>query len=719
MSDSNANPSSHRATFVPVTGKLADVSASNLSRLCIFLVEGNKVVAEAPIAASGTFQFYVSKHLANQPNAYAVLAPRGLDGHALTAHPELPRIRLESAARSDSGAVNVDFTPLKITEELMRNWWPWCPEYTVSGTLDTANGCPVPGAQVTVYSVTSGSSGLVKTPLATVTTAADGTFSATFNWCGPNCWPCWPIWWNCWPWWWERDILAVIDSVEQHIAARSVAGSAKLQPQNVVPLRQPDAADLLTGQAFARSSAEGALQPDAARTALIASKFSDPNIRERFPWWWWCCYNPNIVFSATQGANTILDEDPNTSTRWCFANGQSVALAANALAVGICQGTQTGQNAFIWTSVGEGGPYQVLVSDIQDGYANGTAGSDASNMAFAGTLNLCGAMGSNIAFYQVVAGLWGGDANPARGGTAPVTSQPLALTVQLVQTVFILRAGSPPTIETDQVVLGPCSFNSLNNLYMTPAQRQNAPASATLTAFPVLNPGDIFLGWSNPNLILTAPASALIGGAAAGGVDLTINAYDISGNPITLTPGTDVPLTLMIDTTGYSYALSLTGVFNSDNTSATAITTGKCPAYQITTSSGYVLFHLNVNDPNGHLYEYGITTQYGDGSLPALTTNPPSRGYAQSFLTFTQPLLPGQPYGIDPSYGVPNTTNPASPLQNSWTFVGGGDTVQILIMQSCCYDFQLWAGKRVTDGQTFACTSGNPAYQTVNITVAP
>ena len=44
--------------------------------------------------------------------------------------------------------------------------------------------------------------------------------------------------------------------------------------------------------------------------------------------------------------------------------------------------------------------------------------------------------------------------------------------------------------------------------------------------------------------------------------------------------------------------------------------------------------------------------------------------------------------------------------------------IQIAIPETCCYDFQLFVGKRTTDGQTFGCFPlSNPSFQTVNITV--
>ena len=176
-----------------------------------------------------------------------------------------------------------------------------------------------------------------------------------------------------------------------------------------------------------------------------------------------------------------------------------------------------------------------------------------------------------------------------------------------------------------------------------------------------------------------------------------------------------------VDTTQTS-----TSVFNSDGTSATVTSASstECPAYQITTpGGGYVQLHVTVTDGEAHLYQYAIQTQYGSGSyLPA---TPSDRDYGQAPASFTPPSPPTQLYGVDPGYQTPDhlplpPPPPASPAPSptAWTYVGGGDTIYLQITQSCCYDFQLWAGKRVTDGETFFCTYGNVAFQTVNIVVA-
>ena len=713
----------HTQRLVSVAGKLPPLSAKNLKRLSVFLVRGSNILDEAPVSADGTFQFHVTPQLADEAGVSAVLGPQGLDSQSMASHTDLPRMAIAAARTPESGVIHLDFAKLNVNDQLIDPWWIWCREYTVSGTLLTAGDCPI-GAQVTVYNVTSGVSGLVKTPITTVSTGSDGSFTATFNWCSARfCWwPCWPFWWHCWPWWWELDMLAVIDNIEQRLPARS-AGTSSLVAAKIAPLRQPNAADLMTGVGLAGSRVSGELKRDSARTALIASKLADERIREIFPWWWWCCENPNIVFSASQGAVTVLNEDPNTSTRWCFASGQTVALTGNNESLGACPVGTGGECGFAWTAVGGEPPNAVLVENISMGYANGPGGA-CSNLAFAGSLNLNGVFsGGCTAFYQVLGGKWSG--NPARGGGAPGSYQTLSET--LVNYVTIWRAGLHLPLQY-QVGLGPFSFNGHDNLYVTLAQRQSntTPAAvlAQVGAFPALAPGDFVMGWAYPDLVLTSPAGDLISLAATGGVSLSVAPFDVTGTAI---PSVDFDLgpdlTLMIDTTPLTTAqVDWIHVYNADHSLAitTPASSTVCPAYQIT-PGGYALIHTTVTDDAGHLCEYYIQTQYGDGLYDAAT--PSDRDYAQAAATFTPPGG-AQLYGVDPGYGAPNSLPlPPPPAQvpapGNWTFVGGGDTIQVFIPQSCCYDFQLWVSKRTTDGENDPCGAGNPSFQTVNIVVVP
>jgi len=455
MSQTQTEAKAGDGRFTPVSGKLAKLSAKNLARLSVYLIENGQIAIEAPISSGGGFQFEAARKTAESASARLILGPRGLDAQGLSEHPQLPSVSLAAAKRAENGAVTEHFHAAKLNDEIVDPWWIWCREHTISGTLDTAAGCPVAGARVTIYNVIHTTSGLARVPIATVPVGADGKFSAAFNWCERRCgWPCWPRWWSCWPWFWELDILAVIERLERQIATRPAPGSPHVLPQLFAPARQPAAADLAVGQAFGAHRVEAA-RPDPARTAFIAAKLANPAIRELFPWWWWCCENPNIVFSASQSGQTILDEDPNASTRWCFASGQSVTLIAGAQAVGVCGPGHGGPpNTFVWTSVGGAGSLQALVPEISHGYALGTAGSDASNMPFAGSLSLMGDLGGNVVCYQVTARPWGGDRNPARGGAPPAAGIPLALPYALTQTAFILRAATS-AIDTPSVVMGP------------------------------------------------------------------------------------------------------------------------------------------------------------------------------------------------------------------------------------------------------------------------
>ena len=273
--------------------------------------------------------------------------------------------------------------------------------------------------------------------------------------------------------------------------------------------------------------------------------------------------------------------------------------------------------------------------------------------------------------------------------------------------------------EFDTVSLGPCSFMGIDNLYMTTSQRMNPPAGTTgLGATPTLNPGDFVVTWSDAGRIVAAPATALVGPQSGGGVDLTLVAYDAAGTVLSLV--TNNPLTLMIDTSDLSQAIidSLLAFDKNGNPVAlTGSSTSECPSYHIG-PNGYLLLHVTVTDKdpspgmslNEHLYGYQIDTQFGHGST-SVPTLPAHRGYAQAPATFTPPFtLPGQLYGVDAGYNPPD-----APLVS---FIGGGDTILISPAVSCCYDFQLWAGKRTTDGQDFFGTWANYDFQTVTIDVS-
>src|SRR5262249_31613627 len=140
---------------------------------------------------------------------------------------------------------------LKISEEAIGLILRWCREYCVSGTIVGQNGCPVPGAQVTVYSVGFTGSGYSKVPRATVSADMNGNFTACFTWCTSlfPCWPCWPIWWFCWPWWWEWDLLHIIETLERLPIGPVGPGPVESLTQSMALIR-PSGKDLIRGQGF-------------------------------------------------------------------------------------------------------------------------------------------------------------------------------------------------------------------------------------------------------------------------------------------------------------------------------------------------------------------------------------------------------------------------------------------------------------------------------------
>jgi len=169
------------ATVSPVTvvGKLPTLSKTNLNRISAFLVQDQTLVTEAPVSVGGTFQFRLLPPIVFNPCWIVILGPRGLDVQTLLSRTELPRLSLASAAsnlantrEAKGGTITLDFTKLDVSDKIIDLWWIWCRTYTISGVLQSTNGCPVPGAEVTVYNVRTGIIGPVKSPIETVTTDA-------------------------------------------------------------------------------------------------------------------------------------------------------------------------------------------------------------------------------------------------------------------------------------------------------------------------------------------------------------------------------------------------------------------------------------------------------------------------------------------------------------------------------------------------------------------
>lgn len=678
---------------VSILGKVTKLEAADAQRLEAYVVICGRVLARGPVQTDGSYRINLARSLASAKSAYALslsIAPAS-DSETVQHLSDAVSVPLDRKAVL-AAEREYRVSDVAISEETLKKLLQLCPFYCVSGTVVGPDQCAAPGAQVTVYTVSHAGSGYSKTARATVTTAADGSFTACFPWCTCRfcrpCWPCFPIWWECWPWWWELDILRIIESLEARLAAtRTVAAAFN----GNVSLIRPDAKALIAGQGF--PLAQGSVfAPDAQRTALIKSKFANLKLREIFPWWWWCCDEPNIVFSVTQNGNTIVDEDPATETRWCFADDSTVTLVGNSETDTICNQGCPPESGFVWTNVGD----LVDVANINQssGYAElpGDIGTDEQDLAFQGQLNLYGQYSPGaFAYYQVYAASWNG--NPLRGGTKPAAGSGNPVAANLSRYLYVYDSGGNYA-GSYSVQLGPFNQDGLVNLYATIEARASQPAPPGLAPFPTIPPGGSYY-WGDPGLLLSAPSSVLTGGTAMTGVDLTLVPYSASElagpDPVPLVLSPNDPLTLTIDNTPLTSAEVL-GITAFTAGGMIPTVAGDCPAYDIG-PGGYVQITVNVSDTNGHLFEYYVDAEYGHGTSGAVTP-PGVRGYKSN------PLISGS----DPNYA-----------ENSW--IGGTETMTYTPPVDCCYEFRIRAGKRVTDGSTMP-TLADYDFQTINLKVS-
>jgi hypothetical protein len=456
---------------------------------------------------------------------------------------------------------------------------------------------------------------------------------------------------------------------------------------------RPDSRSLMRGQGFAAAARPAINVQDPVRTASIAKKFSNPALREIFPWWWWCCDQPNVTFGVTQAGTTIVPVDPSLDTHWCMDSGQTVTLTGNSSALTLCPGGTLPEKGYVWTSVGN-----ILTTSIDDGgLAQG--GGDNADVAFQGDqLYLYAAVASDaFKYYQVNGAVWnnlkrrGGTQPPPPGSSAsaPVGS-PLCLPMWIYDPVTDM-------IASYNVQMGPFSANGYSNLYATPQARQTLPTPPGLAPFPTIPPsGEVF--WGEEGLVLVAGDTTLLGGAPFGAVDLTLVGFDQAFNPV----GTEVPggpLTLAVDSsTGLTQSVNGVTAWIAPNVPATQTGVGDCPAYALG-PNGFVLISVTAQDPNGFLCEYELQAQYGHDNV--LVISPPGlRGYV------TNP-----------------TPAPTNPDYATATWVGGNETIMFPANPGngepppdCCYEFRLYYCKRVTDG--YYWPAGNLAegqFQTISL----
>jgi hypothetical protein len=697
------------STAITIKGNVANISQPDAQRLAAFVLRCNHIIVSAALQADGSFRLSLPRATVQEQSAYGltlVVAPATAGSH-LDHLPSVSRIAL-SRKDLEKSEKEYQVAALTIPAEVLKLWWTWCRWYCVSGTVVGPDGCAVPGADVTVYSVTYTGSGYSKVPRATVTTGANGTFTACFEWCSCifcfPCWPCYPLWWFCWPWWWEWDMLHVIEALER-VPVPGLGQVATLS--NQATLLRPDGKALVRGQGFGLN--QGSIAPDANRTALIKSKLSNPRIRELFPWWWWCCDDPNVVFSVVEDGTVILNENPAIDTRWCFEDGSNVTLVGNSESITLCSPHCLPESGFVWTNVG----LNVDVDNISQGYATvpawTAANPDFQDLVFAGCLDIFGAFApsSNVSFYQVLVGQWGGD--PARGGTAPGPGS--LLLADLYRTALVEDA-THTIITYPSVKMGPFTQGGVTGLYATEQARAAGLPAAGLPPIPI-PPGGAVIGWANQGMMVSTASQNLVGGGPTGAVDLTVVGYDSTATNVALVP--DSPLTLTIDNTPLSSDAISLAAFKADGTPAPLSGTGQCPSYDVG-PGGYVQISVSVSDNMGHLFEYYVDAEYGSGSAVAVAP-PGVRGYVSNPLVSSAIVTPPPACGGDPNYtckswvgGTEVMYFPNTPGGLAWTppFGPGNEP------PDCCYEFRIRLGKRSTDG-TSVPSLGDGQFQTVGL----
>jgi len=649
------------------------MAPDDASRLAVYIVRGSEILAQGTVGSDGGFRIDVSREAAAAEGNYgleAVVGPAGMGRH-LSQVPQLIRLPVNQAdlVKADT-SLKLAADKLTVNPDILKIWWRWCRQYCIHGTVVDANGCPVPGARVTVNTIAHTTDGYSKVPRVTVSADQNGFFTACFNWCTCGicrfCWPCWPHWWICWPWWWELDILHILDQLDVTPVRIPPVGPGPVEGlQTAIAMARPNAKDLVRGQAFAYAH-QGDFKPDAARTALIQRRLADPIMRARFPWWWWCCDDPNITFTVTQGANTILDENPATETRWCFEDDSSVVLVGNSRTIAHCGGDPLPASGFAWTRVGI-----IPVANIHAGYADSFGGT--TDLAFGGTLDLYGgfAAGSGVSYYQVTAAQWSGD--PSRGGTPPSAGSGVAIGPDLYNYLYIFDSGAN-LVFNDWIKMGPFTGGGVSNLYSTEDARAGAPSGpGGLPALPVVPPGGFAL-WAYVGRKVYTSASNLIGGGNTGAVDLTLVGYNAAFTELALSP--DTLLTLTIDNADLTtHSINSIQAFTSPGVPATLTGSVDCPAYDLGTA-GFVTINMTVADTNRHISRYQLDAEWGHNHTASVPPTPRDYNLAAIF--------PPLPY--------------LSPNHVERSFGGGNEVFNYRPPTSCCYEFRIRADKRITDG---------------------
>jgi hypothetical protein len=248
------------------------------------------------------------------------------------------------------------------------------------------------------------------------------------------------------------------------------------------------------------------------------------------------------------------------------------------------------------------------------------------------------------------------------------------ISADLYNYLYIFDGGGS-LVFSNYIKMGPFTGGGIPNLYATQESRPTAPTGTGLDPFPFVPAGGSYF-WAYEGRKVYADASSLIGGNSVGATDLTLVGYDAAFAPVALSP--DTVLTLTIDNQGLT-TTHVNGItaWLTDTQPATLVGTDDCPAYDLGTT-GFVLIDMTVFDANGHLNGYEVDAEWGHGHTAPVPPTPRSYDVAAVF-----PPLPYQ-----------------SPDHVQRSFGGGNEVFKYRPSTSCCYEFRIRAGKRVTNGYT-------------------
>src|SRR5579859_1839 len=152
---------------IKFVGELEKVKPEYFRCIWIYLLRGSEVLASSAINENGRFALSLSREAAGAGTLQTVLGPAGMDQH-LSHLPGLKPARVPAKDLGKAKEIRIPPASLGITESTLELWWRWCEWYCVSGYVVGQNGCPVPGAVVTVSSVGFDIWGFTTTPEVTV-----------------------------------------------------------------------------------------------------------------------------------------------------------------------------------------------------------------------------------------------------------------------------------------------------------------------------------------------------------------------------------------------------------------------------------------------------------------------------------------------------------------------------------------------------------------------